>query len=79
MKTIYWKIDDPGAQPDEIAQAAEIIRNGGLVAIPTETVYGLGANALNPDAVRRIYEAKGRPSDNPLIIHVPSADWLTRF
>ena len=79
MKTIYWKIDDPGAQPDEIAQAAEIIRNGGLVAIPTETVYGLGANALNPDAVRRIYEAKGRPSDNPLIIHVPSADWLTRY
>ena len=79
MKTIYWKIDDPGTQPDEIAQAAEIIRNGGLVAIPTETVYGLGANALNPDAVRRIYEAKGRPSDNPLIIHVPSADWLTRY
>ena len=49
------------------------------MAIPTETVYGLGANALNPDAVRRIYEAKGRPSDNPLIIHVPSADWLTRY
>lgn len=79
MKTIYWKIDDPDAQRDEIRQAAEIIRAGGLVAIPTETVYGLGADALNPDAVRRIYEAKGRPSDNPLIIHVPSAQWLERY
>ena len=51
-------------------KAGRIIRNGGLVAFPTETVYGLGADALNPDAVRRIYEAKGRPSDNPLILHV---------
>ena len=54
---------------ENIAQAAEIIKSGGLVAFPTETVYGLGANALDPQAARRIYEAKGRPSDNPLIVH----------
>ncbi len=56
-----------------IAQAAEIIRAGELVAFPTETVYGLGANGLDGDACGRIYEAKGRPSDNPLILHV--SDW----
>lgn len=53
-----------------IAEAAEIIRRGGLVAFPTETVYGLGANALDPEAVKRIFDAKGRPSYNPLIAHV---------
>ena len=52
------------------AEAARILRDGGLVAFPTETVYGLGANALNPDAVEKIYQAKGRPSDNPLIVHI---------
>ncbi len=51
-------------------QAAEILRKGGLVAFPTETVYGLGGDALNPQSSRKIYEAKGRPSDNPLIIHI---------
>ena len=51
-------------------EAAEILREGGLVAFPTETVYGLGANALDEAAARKIYEAKGRPSDNPLIAHV---------
>ena len=56
--------------PESIAEAGEIIRAGGLVGFPTETVYGLGANALNGDAVRMIFEAKGRPSDNPLITHV---------
>ena len=60
-----WKPD-----PMIIARAGRIIKKGGLVAFPTETVYGLGADALNPEAVRRIYEAKGRPSDNPLILHV---------
>jgi L-threonylcarbamoyladenylate synthase len=54
----------------EIARAAEIIRAGGLVAFPTETVYGLGANALNVAAINRIYEAKGRPPTSPLIVHV---------
>lgn len=64
---------------EKIEMAANIIRTGGLLAIPTETVYGLGANALDSEAVRRIFEAKGRPQDNPLIIHVPSAQWLPRF
>ena len=54
----------------DIALAGEIIAKGGLVAFPTETVYGLGANALNEDAVKSIYVAKGRPSDNPLIVHI---------
>ena len=62
---------------DEILQkAAEAIRNGGLVAFPTETVYGLGADGLNEDAVKSIYEAKGRPSDNPLILHIAGVDML---
>ncbi len=54
----------------EIAEAGRILKSGGLVAFPTETVYGLGANGLDADACRRIYEAKGRPSDNPLILHI---------
>ena len=58
------------ATPESIAQAAAIIRAGGLVGFPTETVYGLGANALNAEAVRTIFAAKGRPGDNPLIVHV---------
>jgi len=57
-----------------IAQAAQIIREGGLVGMPTETVYGLGANALDPKAVLSIFEAKGRPADNPLIVHVSSVE-----
>ena len=60
-------------------KAAGVIQEGGLVAFPTETVYGLGADALNPDAVRKIYEAKGRPSDNPMIIHVASKEEATRY
>ncbi|MBE7009764.1 MAG: threonylcarbamoyl-AMP synthase, partial [Ruminococcaceae bacterium] len=70
------------ASPDDGAQieaAAAILRRGGLLAIPTETVYGLGADGLNEEAVLRIFEAKGRPQDNPLILHIPSADWLTRY
>lgn len=56
----------------EIAKAADVIKSGGLVIFPTETVYGLGADATSPDAVKKIYAAKGRPSDNPLIIHISS-------
>ena len=59
---------------DELAHAAEIIRRGGLVAFPTETVYGLGANALDHQALRRIYKAKGRPESSPLIVHVADID-----
>jgi L-threonylcarbamoyladenylate synthase len=59
----------------ELAAAAAVLEAGGLVAFPTETVYGLGADAENPAAVARIYEAKGRPSDHPVIVHVaPGAD-----
>ena len=61
---------------DGISEAGAILRAGGLVAFPTETVYGLGANALDATATRRIYEAKGRPSDNPMIVHVASIDML---
>ena len=63
----------------DIDEAAAILREGGLVGIPTETVYGLGANGLNEEAVAHIYEAKGRPQDNPLILHIPSADHLERY
>jgi len=59
---------------DAIMAAAQLLENGELVAFPTETVYGLGANALDAEAVRRIFEAKGRPSDNPLIVHVSSPE-----
>ena len=64
---------------NHIDQAAAILREGGLVGIPTETVYGLGANGLNAEAVARIFEAKGRPQDNPLILHIPEASWLERY
>lgn len=58
---------------ENIKKAAEIIKKGGLVAFPTETVYGLGADAMDPEAVKKIYEAKGRPSDNPTIVHIGRA------
>lgn len=66
MKTLLL----PAGAPGTPEKAAEILRRGGLVAIPTETVYGLGANGLDSDAVARIFLAKGRPSDNPLILHI---------
>jgi L-threonylcarbamoyladenylate synthase len=61
---------------ENIRHAGEIIRRGGLVAFPTETVYGLGANALDEEAVKKVYEAKGRPSDNPMIVHIADASQL---
>ena len=61
---------------DAICRAGEILKKGGLVAFPTETVYGLGGDALNPDASMKIYAAKGRPSDNPLIVHIAEFDKL---
>lgn len=75
MNTIYFE----ALTPENIARAADIICAGGLLGIPTETVYGLGANALDEEAVLHIFEAKGRPQDNPLIIHVPDASWLERY
>ena len=71
-----------GNKEEDIRKAAEIIAKGGLVAFPTETVYGLGADAMNEEAVGKIYEAKGRPSDNPMIVHISRASdigQLTRF
>jgi len=65
--------DPAGPDPDQLAPAAAALRAGALVAFPTETVYGLGANALDPDAVARIFHAKGRPADNPVIVHAPDA------
>ena len=61
------------------AIAAELIRRGELVAIPTETVYGLGADGLNEAAVAKIFEAKGRPQDNPLILHIWDAEQMEQF
>ena len=63
----------------ELDQAAVLLREGGLVGIPTETVYGLGANGLNDQAVKNIFAAKGRPQDNPLILHIPDVSWLERY
>lgn len=70
MDTIIKKIDVENLVESDFAEAGEILRRGGLVAFPTETVYGLGADALNSQAAAKIYAAKGRPSDNPLIIHI---------
>jgi len=70
METIIKKLDRNEIDMDIVREAGQILGRGGLVAFPTETVYGLGADALNKDAARKIYEAKGRPSDNPLIVHV---------
>ena len=63
----------------DIDIAADILKNGGLVAFPTETVYGLGGNALNPSASQHIYAAKGRPSDNPLIVHIADTAAVTSW
>jgi len=70
LKTEILKIDLHNIDNQKIKYAAHVIEEGGLVAFPTETVYGLGANALNKTAVEKIFKAKGRPSDNPLIVHV---------
>ncbi len=76
MDTKIIKIDENHIEAKDLEQAVEVLRAGGLVAFPTETVYGLGADALNPEASRKIYEAKGRPSDNPLIIHISKEEDL---
>ena len=70
MKTEHIKITNITAQEDDLARAASILREGGLVVFPTETVYGLGGDATRDEAAKKIYAAKGRPSDNPLIIHI---------
>ena len=79
MKTILEKIDKNQNNTDIIREAGRILKEGGLVAFPTETVYGLGADALNEDAAKKIYAAKGRPSDNPLIIHITNMKALEKI
>lgn len=76
MRTEFVKLDPACPDPEAIRRAGEILKEGGLVAFPTETVYGLGGDALNPEASRKIYAAKGRPSDNPLIVHIADMDHL---
>lgn len=75
-KTTVLHVHPATPEPDLIAQAAQVIRAGGLVAFPTETVYGLGANALDADALNRIYAAKRRPASDPLIAHIAHPDQL---
>ncbi len=72
-------VDPQHPDPAAIARAAEILRAGGLVAFPTETVYGLGADGLNPAAVARLFEAKGRPATDPVILHIADLDALPRL
>lgn len=79
MKTIIKKINKNNIDMGAIQQAGQIIRNGGLVAFPTETVYGLGADALRAEASKKIYAAKGRPSDNPLIVHICCMEDMERI
>ena len=70
MVTKYWKLKNDEPLEPQLEQAAQLLREGEVVAFPTETVYGLGADGLNGDACRKIYAAKGRPADNPLILHI---------
>ena len=79
MKTIIKKINNIQSDRDIIEEAGKILKKGGLVAFPTETVYGLGADALNEQAAEKIYAAKGRPSDNPLIVHIAGMEDLPRI
>lgn len=76
METKIFDINIEDIDKNKIDMAANILRSGGTVAFPTETVYGLGANALDEKAVKKIFEAKGRPSDNPLIVHVSNKEAL---
>lgn len=82
MKTVVWKVDktvDNLENNPQIVDAAMLLRKNAVVALPTETVYGLGGNAKNDEAVAKIFTAKGRPADNPLIIHIAEQDQLEEF
>ncbi len=76
VRTEVVPVTPEAPEPDVIERAARVLRQGGLVAFPTETVYGLGADALNPQAVLRIFAIKGRPPDNPLIVHIAQEEHL---
>ena len=82
MKTIYWTVDnnvDSLESYPQIEQASNLLSKNEVVAFPTETVYGLGGNAKSDEAVEKIFAAKGRPSDNPLIIHIAEVSQLEEF
>ena len=79
MQTEYIKIEHIERQDTDLERAASILRNGGLVVFPTETVYGLGGNGTDDSAAKKIYAAKGRPSDNPLIIHIAAPEDAARY
>lgn len=79
MKTEIVKTDEEHIDQETIKRAGEILKRGGLVAFPTETVYGLGGDALNENSSRLIYAAKGRPSDNPLIVHITNMEALEKI
>ena len=79
MKTIISKIDVDNIDENEIKKQALLLKEGKTVIFPTETVYGLGANALDEEAVKKIYEAKGRPSDNPLIVHIYNKEDINKL
>ncbi|GJQ21991.1 MAG: threonylcarbamoyl-AMP synthase [Bacteroidia bacterium] len=76
IETRFESVAPGNPDPQVISEAAEILRKGGLVAFPTETVYGLGADALNEEAVKKVFIAKGRPQENPLIVHIADRDQL---
>ncbi|MFP7492604.1 L-threonylcarbamoyladenylate synthase [Terribacillus saccharophilus] len=76
METKHWTVSEQSFDKQAMEEAADLLRKGETIAFPTETVYGLGADATNEQAVRKIFEAKGRPSDNPLIVHVASKNQL---
>ena len=79
METVIKKLDENNIDIDIIKEMAEKIRNGETVIFPTETVYGLGANAMDENATKKIYEAKGRPSDNPLIVHIADVEEVDKI
>ncbi|MBC2063318.1 L-threonylcarbamoyladenylate synthase [Listeria marthii] len=79
MQTIHWKINEQQSNQSIYQEAAELLQNGECVAFPTETVYGLGADATNQAAIQKIYAAKGRPSDNPLIVHIGRREQMDSF
>jgi L-threonylcarbamoyladenylate synthase len=79
LRTVYYQVDPVNPDRGVLAEAAQLLRQGGLVAFPTETVYGLGANGLDAQAVAGIFKAKGRPSDNPLILHIDTPDQLNNL
>ena len=79
MTTRLIKIDPKNINTDYIHEVSEILRSGGIAGIPTETVYGLAANALDENAVAKIFTAKGRPQDNPLIVHIAETSWIERY